>query len=77
MGGTGGTGGHPPKCVSVCIVVHTHTHTHTQVCFVVAFAILGIDAMAVEIENPFGVRACMRACKRVCVCVCVCILYVL
>jgi putative membrane protein len=28
--------------------------TTIAVCFVVAFAILGIDAMAVEIENPFG-----------------------
>ena len=24
------------------------------ICFIVAFAVLGIDAMAVEIENPFG-----------------------
>ena len=36
------------------LLVTSQGWTTIFICFIVAFAILGIDAMAVEIENPFG-----------------------
>ena len=41
-------------CTLPLTLAATMGWTTIPVCFIVAFAILGIDAMAVEIENPFG-----------------------